>query len=91
MVDESKPTLANQDECSYLSLRNALVNSEDDYLSACLAVTLTKLTVKAKKNLSMTFKTLSVDSILIICAMLKARQPVKDANTGSQKKARKTD
>jgi len=91
VVDESKPTLANQDECSYLSLRNALVNSEDDYLSACLAVTLTKLTVKAKKNLSMTFKTLSVDSILIICAMLKARQPVKDANTGSQKKARKTD
>jgi len=34
---------------------------------------MTKLTVKAKKNLSMTFKAMSVDSILIICAMLKER------------------
>ena len=54
-------------------LRSALINSEDDYLASCLAVTMTKLTVKAKKNLSMTFKAMSVDSILIICAMLKER------------------
>jgi hypothetical protein len=55
-IDNSKSNLLHQDECSYLSLRNALVNSEDDYLSSCLAVTMTKLTVKAKKNLSMTYK-----------------------------------
>ncbi len=57
-----------------MQLRNALVNAEDDYLCSCLAVTLTKLTVKAKKNLSLTFKAMSIDSILIICAMLKERQ-----------------
>lgn len=57
-------------------LRAALINSEDDYLASCLAVTMTKLTVKAKKNLSMTFKSMSVDSILIICAMLKERQQI---------------
>jgi hypothetical protein len=34
---------------------------------------LTKLTVKAKKMLSLTYKALSVDSILIICSMLKER------------------
>jgi len=50
------------------------VHSEDDYLQACLAITLTKLTVKAKKNLSLSYKQMSVDAILIICAMLKERQ-----------------
>ena len=33
-------------------LRKALINTEDDYVSSCLAMTLTKLAVKAKKNLS---------------------------------------
>lgn len=60
-----------QDECAYLPLRNALVNTEDDYLASCLTVTLTKLTIKAKRNLSLTYKQMSVDSILIICALLK--------------------
>ena len=57
-----------------MQLRNALVNSEDDYLQACLAITMTKLVVKAKKNLSLSFKQMSVDTILVICAMLKERQ-----------------
>lgn len=95
MVDDSKKSQLSQDECSYLSLRNALVFSEDDYLAACLAVTLTKLTVKAKKNLSLTFKTMSVDSILIICAMLKERQAnlTKDsaALQGAKQRMRRTD
>lgn len=73
VLDDASKSRHNQDECSYLQLRNALVTSEDDYLSSCLAVTLTKLTVKAKKNLSLTFKAMSIDSILIICAMLKER------------------
>lgn len=81
----------SQDECSYLSLRNALVNSEDDYLAACLAVTMTKLTVKAKKNLSLSFKSMSVDSILIICSMLKERQATQGKDTMQVKRIRRTD
>jgi len=63
-----------QDECSYLPLRNALVNTEDDYLASSLAVTLTKLTIKARRNLSIAHKQMSVDAILVICALLKEHQ-----------------
>lgn len=59
-----------------MHLRSSLVNSEDDYLASCLAVTLTKLTVKAKRNLSNTYKAMSVETILVVCAMLKERQQV---------------
>lgn len=71
---------ANQvaDECSYLPLRNALVNNtDDDYLASCLVVTLTKLSLKSKRNLSKDYKQMSVDSILIICALLKEHQQKK--------------
>ena len=78
VVDESSKR-KDQDECSFLPLRSALVQSEDDYLQACLAVTLTKLAVKAKKQLSLSFKQMSVDAILIICAMLKERQQITQA------------
>ena len=37
-------------------------------------MTLTKLTVKAKRNLSNTYKAMSVETILVVCAMLKERQ-----------------
>lgn len=57
----------------------ALVQSEDDYLQACLAVTLTKLAIKTKQKLSLSFKQMSVDAILIICAMLKERQQITQA------------
>ena len=60
-----------QDECAYLPLRNALVNTEDDYLASCLTITLSKLTLKSKRNMSAAYKQMSVDSILIICALLK--------------------
>ena len=53
------------------------MNTEDDYLASCLAVTLTKLTIKAKRNLSMSYKQMTVDSILIICALLKEHQSKK--------------
>jgi hypothetical protein len=39
-------------EESYLPLRYALINTEDDYLASCLAVSLTKLVIKTKKNMS---------------------------------------
>ena len=37
-------------------------------------MTLTKLTIKAKRNLSLQHKQMSVDSILVICALLKEHQ-----------------
>ena len=59
-----------------LPLRRALITTEDDYLASCLAVTLTKLAIKSKKNLAAQSKhnQLVVDSILIICALLKGDQ-----------------
>eukprot|EP00347_Sterkiella_histriomuscorum_P009140 403342367 len=57
-----------------LPLRKALINTDDDYLCSCLAITLTKLSIKAKKNLSGKFNQMAIDSILIICALLKGQQ-----------------
>ena len=54
-----------------------MVNTEDDYLASCLAITLTKLSMKAKRNLSTAYKQMSVDAILIICALLKEHQSKK--------------
>lgn len=52
---------------------------------------MTKLTVKAKKNLSLSFKSMSVDSILIICSMLKERQATQGKDTMQVKRIRRTD
>lgn len=60
--------MPSEDNCP---LRRALINTDDDYVSSCLAITLTKLAIKAKKNLSSRYNQLAVDSILIICALLK--------------------
>lgn len=53
---KKKETHLSENEASYLPLRYALINTEDDYLASCLAITLTKLVIKAKKNLSKSFK-----------------------------------
>ena len=48
------------------------MNTEDDHLASCLAITLTKLVIKTKKNLNNSkFNQMTVDTILIICALLK--------------------
>lgn len=73
-ASRSAAAATSQDECSYLPLRNTLVHTEDDYLASSLAVSLTKLTIKAKRNLSTAFKQMSVDAILIICSLLKEHQ-----------------
>ena len=54
--DPAKAKLAshNQHEDN-LPLRKALISSEDDYLGSCLAITLTKLIIKTKKNLKSSF------------------------------------
>ena len=55
-------------------LRRALINTEDDFVSSCLAITLTKLAIKTKKNLSSKYNQMAVDAILIICALMKGHQ-----------------
>jgi len=45
----------DRDESSYLPMRKALMATEDDYLSTCLAITLTKLVIKSKRNMSKSF------------------------------------
>lgn len=59
-----------------LPLRKALINSDDDYIGSCLAITLTKLVIKTKKNLKSSFNQMAIDTILIICALLKGSKKV---------------
>ena len=56
-------------------LRKALKNADDDFLASCIAISLTKLSIKCKKNLNMKkFNGMSVDSSLIICSLLKGHK-----------------
>ena len=49
------------------------MTTEDDYIGSCLAITVTKLAIKTKKNMKIAkYNEMVVDIILIICAMLKA-------------------
>jgi len=73
VVNEDSGKLASdgKDEASFLPLRRALLTTEDDYLASCLAITMTKLVIKSKRNLSKSYQQNSMDTILIICALLK--------------------
>lgn len=52
-----------------------MIGNEDDYLGSCLAVTLTKLVLKMKKYLKQKKSNqMGVDSILLICALIKMYQ-----------------
>jgi hypothetical protein len=64
-----------------LTLRKALRNAEDDFLASCVAVTLTKLVVKTKKNLQVKkFNQMAVESALVVCALMKNPRKTVDAN-----------
>lgn len=71
-------------------MRKALIHSEDDYLASCLAITLTKLTIKAKKNLASAAKynQMAIDSILIVCSLLKGQQLNKKKHADPDSKQR---
>lgn len=49
-------------------------------------MTLTKLTIKSKRNLSLSYKQMSVDAILVICSLLKrkARKSAKSSIVGDR-------
>ena len=74
IVVDDKKAQGKQGSDDNFPLRRALINTDDDYVSSCLAITLTKLAVKSKKNLSGHYNQIAVDSILIICALLKGHQ-----------------
>lgn len=69
--DAARKDQANDDQ-EQLPLRKALKNAEDDFLASCVSITLAKLAVKSKKNLNIKkYNVISVESSLIICALLK--------------------
>ena len=62
-------------------MRKALKNADDDFLASCVSITLAKLAVKSKKNLNVKrFNQISIESSLIICALLKGQKKYTDAN-----------
>jgi len=69
--DPSKMKLVDQQAQEASPLRKAIVNNDDDYLSSCLAVTLTKLVLKTKQQLK-NYNQMAVDAMLVVCALLKA-------------------
>lgn len=48
-------------------LRKAILNREEEYIAVSLAISLTKLIYKTRKNLSNKHNKMTVDAILIIC------------------------
>jgi hypothetical protein len=48
--DPAKAKLLDSSE-EGIPLRKALTSSDDDYIGSCLAITLTKLAIKTKKNM----------------------------------------
>ena len=72
VVDDASRKDQAQDDQEQLPLRKALKNAEDDFLASCVSITLAKLAVKSKKNLNVKmFNQISIESSLIICALLK--------------------
>lgn len=72
VVDDAAGKDQANDDQEQLPLRKALKNAEDDFLASCVSITLAKLAVKSKKNLNIKkYNVISVESSLIICALLK--------------------
>jgi len=78
--DPSKANAQNLSE-DHIPLRKALKNADDDFLASCISISLTKMVVKCKKNLNIKkFNTMSMESALIICALLKNHKKSIDMN-----------
>lgn len=79
--DPSAKNAAGVQSEDHIPLRKALKNAEDDFLASCIAISLTKMVVKCKKNLNIKkFNEMSVESSLIICALLKGSKKAVDMN-----------
>ena len=79
--DSSAKNAAGVQSEDHIPLRKALKNAEDDFLASCIAISLTKMAVKCKKNLNIKkFNEMSIESSLIICALLKGPKKAVDMN-----------
>lgn len=79
--DPSAKNAAGVQSEDHIPLRKALKNADDDFLASCIAISLTKMAVKCKKNLNMKkFNEMSVKSSLIICSLLKGSKKALDMN-----------
>ena len=75
------PNAAKNESEENLTIRKALKNADDDFLASCIAITLTKLAVKAKKNLQIKkYNKMSVEGALIVCALTKNPRKTIDIN-----------
>jgi len=71
-IDEGQQDVQEE---AIMPLRKCLRSAEDDFLASCVAISLTKLAVKCKKNLKIKeFNSMSIESSLIICALLKSNR-----------------
>jgi coatomer subunit beta len=77
-LDEQKDQDTGEDG---IPLRKAIKSSEDDFLASCISISLTKLAIKSKKNLAIKkFNKMSIESSLIICALLRGQKKTADLN-----------
>jgi len=80
-VDDASQLTSAQKEDDQFPLRKALKTTDDDFLASCVAISLTKLTVKCKKNLNIKkFNNMAIESSLVVCALLKADRKSPDVN-----------
>ena len=81
MLDDANKKASGAVDEDNIPLRKALRNADDDFLASCVAISLTKLAVKCKKNLNIKkFNKMAIGSSLIICAMLKGEKKNVDMN-----------
>lgn len=80
-LDEQAAKALDPNDEDSIPLRKSLRDSEDDFLASCVGISLTKLAIKSKKNLNIKkFNRMSVESSLIICALLKGQKKTQDVN-----------
>ena len=80
-LDEKASKGLDQSGEDSIPLRKSLRESEDNFLASCVGISLTKLAIKSKKNLNIKkFNRMSVESSLIICALLKGNKKTEDIN-----------
>lgn len=78
LAEDASKQLNTEDQ---MPLRKSLKSAEDDFLASCIAISLTKLAVKCKKNLAIQkYNQLAMTSSLIICALLKNPRKQVDLN-----------
>lgn len=84
LVDDNIKSNTGKEEDNF-SLRKCLKSAEDDFLASCVAISLTKLAVKCKKNLQIKkFNKYCIQASLTVCALLKSHRKQEDVNNSAR-------